>query len=348
MEKRKPPPPPPTKRTSAPAAPPKLQVVLVAAEPTPEPAFPTAEVIPTAEDAAAAKVEAEVAATKQINFKCEPAIKTRCQRPPWLLSELRLSCSLLCVGRHMTTSQLRKALKLLSIEITEPGSGDPLARGQLEALYTEHCSEEAVARREAAAQPKVKPSRTEWRLALPEALEEETVSDPLRALLEWFASVGGADGPHSLSTLSFGALGKDRSDRIYREAQALGLATLTVGVHDGTAIQALGSGVAAKRDLTPAEGAEQAPLFALLGWLAAPRGGTLDVDELLEALKRRPAAELPAPYAQLVEPAQTLQHMVAGFGSCHPTMPPPAVGAEQMAAVEAAFARRASITASIS
>eukprot|EP00966_Prymnesium_polylepis_P078126 1811005-Prymnesium_polylepis.1 len=173
-------------------------------------------------------------------------------------------------------------------------------------------------------------------------------ADPLRALLEWFASVGGADGPHSLSTLSFGALGKDRSDRIYREAQALGLATLTVGVHDGTAIQALGSGVAAKRDLTPAEGAEQAPLFALLGWLAAPRGGTLDVDELLEALKRRPAAELPAPYAQLVEPAQTLQHMVAGFGSCHPTMPPPAVGAEQMAAVEAAFARRASITASIS
>ena len=71
-DRRKPPPPPPKKRASAPAAPPKLQVVLIACEPTPEPAFPTVEVIPTAEDAAAAKVEAEVAATKQINFKCAP------------------------------------------------------------------------------------------------------------------------------------------------------------------------------------------------------------------------------------------------------------------------------------
>ena len=69
----------------------------------------------------------------------------------------------------MTTSQLRKALKLLSIETTEPASGEPLARGQLEALYTEHCGADAIARRE----PKVKPHRAEWRLALPEALEAE-------------------------------------------------------------------------------------------------------------------------------------------------------------------------------
>ena len=313
LSPRKPPPPNPKKKApEPPPQEPQLQVMLRCAEVMPQPVGAPGSIVPTAAELAAAKAEAEEKAVKE-------QLKT------------------VAAPKHMTTSQLRKALKFAQVE-TSGEDGEPLARLALEALYQEHCSEEAIARRESAAQPsKVIEPRAEWILALYDAEKEST------ALIEWFRAEAVTGCPHARSSLCFDALSEEECNRVYREAHAHGLRTMTaappargIEVHGVEA----GSG---RNDLTPAEGAEQAPLFALLGWLGAAQGGILSVEELVARLKRRPASELPSPYAGLVDKAVRLQHTVAGFGCRSPTMPPPAVGAEEVRGLEEAFLRRVSI-----
>ena len=318
----KPPPPPRLKKAVAEPAPeePKMIVVLRSVEPTPQPEGVPASIVPTEEEVAAAKAEAEAQA-------------------------LKAQLSNVSKGKFLTSTQLKKALRLAEIETTAD-NGEPLGRPELEALYKEHCSEEAMARREAATKAlKQVPPRAEWTLALeldlpnePQVVDGADVqftADSVSALLKWYAIAAAATGLYAKSTLSFEGLSQQELDHVYHTAQGCSLATLTGG--NGSSIQVAGAQVVCARDLTPAEGAAQAPLFALLGWMAASHIGALAADELLAKLMRRPASELPPPYPMLVEEAQRIQATTAGFGGKYPTAPEPAVGVWLGVQLEAAF-----------